>query len=127
MLPVSEGSPAQMVRDMLARRHGVTWGIDPVLKAAPLFMDSRNRHLTRDGVLRFIRHTLKAAGWAEARQQLYGTHSCRIGGCTALFQLGATAEVIKNMGGWSSDAYKVYIRMQQAHLMNFSKRMCGGE
>ena len=55
--------------------------------------------MTRDGVMRFMRKTMRRAGWRESRVMRYGTHSCRIGGCTALFQLGATPEVIKNMGG----------------------------
>ena len=124
MLPISPGSPAEMVRDMLTHRHGIARGEEPSLTAAPLFQNGRRGHLSRDSVMRFLRTTLKEAGWSEDKVKRYGTHSCRIGGCTALFQLGATAEVIKHMGGWSSDAYKVYIRLQQQHLMAFSTRMC---
>jgi hypothetical protein len=123
-LPMDKGSPAFLLRDMLARRHGVRQGQTPVLTTTPLFQNTQRGHLTRDGVMRFLRKVLKEAGWSDRKCKQYGTHSCRIGGCTALFQLGASAEVIKNMGGWSSDAYKVYIRLQQQHLMDFSRKMC---
>ena len=123
-LPVEPGSPGDMLRHMLARRHGVTKGDDPVLRPVLLFQNSKRGHLTRDGVIRFIRETLKQAGWTEARRLQYGTHSCRIGGCTALFEIGASAETIQSMGGWSSDAYKLYIRLQQKHLLSYARRMC---
>ena len=124
VLPVERGSPAELMRDMIAWRHGARRGDPPVLRAVPLFQNGKRAQLTREGVMRFMRSTLRAAGWSEARTLRYGTHSCRIGGCTSLFQLGATAEVIKNMGGWSSDAYKAYLRVQQQHLMSFASRMC---
>jgi hypothetical protein len=53
-----------------------------------------------------------------------GTHSCRIGGATALFQHGATADVFRHMGGWVSDAYRGYIQMQQEDLLVFSRKIC---
>ena len=66
----------------------------------------------------------KGAGMSAAQVNDYGTHSCRIGGATALFQLGATPEVFKHLGGWSSDAYKIYVKVQQADLMRFARSMC---
>jgi len=54
----------------------------------------------------------------------FGTHSCRIGGATRLFEMGATAEVIKDLGGWSSDAHKDHVRIQQQSLMRFARNMC---
>ena len=124
MLPVEKGSPGELLRNLVARRHGVTRGAEPVLGCTPLFQNAKQGQLKRDGVMRFMRKVLKEAGWSEERCLRYGTHSCRIGGCTALFQMGATAEVIKDMGGWSSDAYKAYIRLKQKHLMVFASRIC---
>ena len=124
ILPVEAGSAAEMVRIMLAERHGVARGQIPTLRARPLFQDTHGAHLKRDGVMRFMRTVLQAAGWSEARVKMYGTHSCRIGGCTALFQIGASPEVMQMMGGWSSDAYKAYIRIKQQELMSFSRKMC---
>ena len=123
-LPVEPGSPGGLLRRMLARRHGVADGVEPTLRPVPLFQNGKRAQLTRDSVMRFIRKVLRQAGWSEARCARYGTHSCRIGGCTALLELGASAEVIQSMGGWSSDAYKVYMRLKQRHLMTFSRRMC---
>jgi hypothetical protein len=54
----------------------------------------------------------------------YGTHSCRIGGATRLFQLGALPEVIQHLGGWSSAAYREYVRIQQEDLMQFTRKIC---
>ena len=55
----------------------------------------------------------------------FGTHSCRIGGDTALFQLGATPEVFKHLGGWSSDACKTCAQVQQADLVRHARSTCG--
>ena len=40
----------------------------------------------------------------------FGTHSLRIGGATALFAAGADPTVIRTLGRWSSDLYKLYVR-----------------
>ena len=40
----------------------------------------------------------------------FGLHSLRIGGATALFQAGADPLVIRTMGRWSSDCYRLYVR-----------------
>ena len=40
----------------------------------------------------------------------FGTHSLRIGGATALYAQGATPMVIRTMGRWSSDCYRLYVR-----------------
>ena len=37
-------------------------------------------------------------------------HSFRIGGATALFSQGVTAEEIRTMGRWSSDIHRLYVR-----------------
>ena len=71
-----------------------------------------------------MRHTLKEAGVSADKTKRYGTHSCRIGGATKLFQMGVSPEAIKLLGGWASDAYKAYIRIQQDDLMNIASKMC---
>ena len=126
ILPVYPGSPGEWLRNMLARRLGVQKGEEPVMRARPLFQTTNGKQLARDTVLNFVRQTLGKAGYTVAQQKEYGTHSARIGGATKLFQIGASPEVLKRMGGWSSDAYKSYIRMQQRDTMAFSRRMCGG-
>jgi hypothetical protein len=124
ILPVDPGSPGEMLRDLIARRLNVKRGHDPVLRAKPLFCARNGRQLSRDTVLGFVRLSLGKAGFSKEQAARYGTHSARIGGATRLFQLGATAEILKRMGGWSSDAYKEYVRVQQQDTMAFTRRMC---
>ena len=40
----------------------------------------------------------------------FSTHSLRIGGATALFAAGANETIIRTMGRWSSDIYRLYTR-----------------
>jgi hypothetical protein len=124
ILPVYPGSPGFLLREMLAKRLRVKQGVSPLMRAQPLFQARNGKHLARDSVLRFARSAMAAAGFSKEQQKAYGTHSARIGGATRLFQLGATSEILKRMGGWSSDAYKVYIRTQQQDTMVFARRMC---
>jgi hypothetical protein len=124
ILPVDAGSPGMMLRDMLARRMGAKRGEQVALSGRPLFQARDGKQLARDSVLRFMRKAMKGAGFSKEQQDGYGTHSARIGGATRLFQLGASPEALKRMGGWSSDAYKVYIRLQQHQLMHYTREMC---
>ena len=54
----------------------------------------------------------------------FGTHSYRIGGATALFAAGADCTVIRTMGRWSSDCYRLYVRACFAQTLEWSRR-CG--
>ena len=49
---------------------------------------------------------------------MYGAHSLRIGGATALAYSGAPEHVIKALGRWRSDAYLRYLR-ECREEMNF--------
>ena len=51
---------------------------------------------------------MRAAGVSDPSH--FGTHSLRIGGATALFAAGADPTVIRTMGRWSSDCYRLYVR-----------------
>ena len=117
-------SPGRALQQMLIARHGIRPGEDPRLGPAPLFQNGRGGHLTRDSVLTFMRSTLKQAGMPKATQEKIGTHSCRIGGATKLFQLGATADVLKHLGGWASDAYRAYVRIKGVDMLNYTRKMC---
>ena len=55
-----------------------------------------------------IRQLMAAAD--EPDPSHFGTHSLRIGGATALFAAGADETVIRTMGRWSSDCYRLYVR-----------------
>lgn len=82
--------------------------VDPAGAAAPLFRDPKtNRPLSYEYVLGITRQLAIAIG--ENPDQ-YGTHSFRIAGATALFNAGASDTVVRMMGRWSSDIYRVYLR-----------------
>jgi hypothetical protein len=118
------GTPGQLLREMIIRRHRLAIGEVPMLGNDPLFQDKYGRQLQRDVVLKFMRKTLIDNGMSPDAALCIGTHSCRIGGATRLFQLGATAEVLKQFGGWVSDAWRVYIRLEQIDLMKYTRAMC---
>ena len=127
-LPVDDDelSPGRILRQMLTERYGLRRG-QPLLTVSgrPLFQDGKSGQLKQSAVLTFMRRTLERRGGMTAAAAMeFGTHSCRIGGATRLFEMGATAEVIKDLGGWSSEAYKDYIRIQQQALMGYARRMC---
>ena len=52
----------------------------------------------------------------------FGTHSLRIGGATALFASGADPTVIRTMGRWSSDIYKLYVRASYERCIEWTRR-----
>ena len=56
----------------------------------------------------------------------FGTHSYRIGGATALFAAGADQTVIRTMGRWSSDCYRLYVRACFGQTLEWSRR-CGSQ
>jgi integrase len=87
--------------------------VDPVPESAanatPLFRDPQSGDPLRTNKLRdMIRQLMAAAG--EPDPSHFGTHSLRIGGATALFAAGADETVIRTMGRWSSDCYRLYVR-----------------
>jgi hypothetical protein len=54
----------------------------------------------------------------------FGSHSYRIGGATSLFAAGANPTVIRTMGRWSSDCYRLYVRACFGQTLDWSRR-CG--
>ena len=92
------------VRNMLA--------VDPVSSEAgvstPMFRDPATNSPLRTHHLRdLIRDMMRSEGEDPSQ---FGTHSLRIGGATALFAAGADETVIRTMGRWSSDCYRLYVR-----------------
>ena len=124
VLPTGVNTPGRWLRDMIARRHNLPFGEEPTLTSCPLFQNERGGQITQRSVLRHMRSTLEKAGFTKHQQMSYGTHSARIGGATALFRKGATMEVIRELGGWASDAYKLYVRVQREDMLKFSSMMC---
>ena len=57
----------------------------------------------------------------------YGAHSLRISGATAMAFCQASAEVIKDVGRWNSDAYLRYIRECRGEHMSYMTRICSAD
>jgi hypothetical protein len=55
------------------------------------------------------------------RPEEYGAHSLRIGGATALFAAGANPTIIRTMGRWSSDIYRLYVRACFSETLKWSR------
>ena len=90
-------------------------------EATPLFRDpSTNKPLSYAYMLKMVRRVVAAIGEDPLE---FGTHSMRIGGATALFAQGADPTVIKTMGRWSSDCYKLYVRACHERCNEWTRRM----
>ncbi|XP_077779102.1 integrase/recombinase xerD homolog [Podarcis muralis] len=75
--------------------------------AGPLLIHADGLPLTRHQFTRVMRLALAACGLPPAD---FAAHSFRIGAATTAMHLGLTAERIKDLGSWKSDAYKRYVR-----------------
>ena len=129
MLPVDDAdpwSPGTILRQMIVVRHNLRTGQSPPSSMAPLFQNGRQGQLSSRTVVDFMRKVLLAQRMEPKQVARCSGHSFRIGGATRLFQLGAAPEVLKSLGGWSSDAYRVYVRVRQRDLMDYSRRTCKG-
>ena len=77
-------------------------------------------YLSHSTFVAAVKTAAKSAGLDSAR---YAAHSFRRGGATFAASCGASPDLIKAMGDWSSDAYQLYLCMQvqtrqhAAHLM----------
>jgi hypothetical protein len=75
--------------------------------STPLFRMSGGAALSTADVMNITRRLVQSVGLDPAE---FGTHSYRIGGATALFAAGADPTLIRTMGRWSSDIYRLYVR-----------------
>ena len=95
-----------------------TAGMDP--DGVPLFRDpASNTCITKQYVHELTKRLAIAVG---ENPDHFGTHSYRIGGATALFACGADPTVIRTMGRWSSDIYRLYVRACFERCCDWSKR-----
>jgi hypothetical protein len=109
--PLVIGSGGEMVDAVAEVRNMMA--VDPVGPLAagstPLFRDPATNEPLRTAHMRqCVRDVMRAAGVSDPSH--FGTHSLRIGGATALFAAGADPTVIRTMGRWSSDCYRLYVR-----------------
>ena len=101
--------------------------IDPVpvdrADTTPLFRTGRSisdRKALKTDVLRAWVKTLAVRNGDPPEH--FGTHSMRIGGATALFAAGADPTVIRTMGRWSSDCYRLYVRACFEQTLSWSRQ-----
>ena len=103
--------------------------VDPVAPAAasstPLFRNPRtNAILYVDEVRARLRRCMAAIGRDSS---VYGAHSLRIGGATALAWWRAGPAVIQDLGHWRSDAYLRYVRCRRAEADQWTQRIASAD
>ena len=78
----------------------------------PLFLWPNGTLITKHAFIRMLRQHLKALriDWKQ-----YSGHSLRRGAAVSAKASGSSNELIKLLGRWSSDAYKIYLRSVPAH------------
>ena len=104
------------VRNMLA--------VDPTpdgrAGSTPMFRDPTTGLALTATIINFeVKRCMRAAGDDPTQ---FSTHSLRIGGATALFAAGADQTVIRTMGRWSSDLYRLYVRASFEKSLEWSRR-----
>lgn len=88
--------------------------------STPLFRDpATGLAITTEAVRNLVQSLMQRCG-EDPRE--FGSHSLRIGGATALFASGASPTVIRTMGRWSSDLYKLYVRASFEQTVAWSRR-----
>lgn len=101
--------------------------VDPVAAeeaaATPLFRVGREQQERQPLRIHHVRDWVKAlvVSIGEDPTQ-FGAHSLRIGGATALFAAGAEPHIIRTMGRWSSDIYRLYVRACFKDTLAWSRR-----
>jgi site-specific recombinase XerD len=79
----------------------------------PLFVDDRNHPATRFWFQEHLKLTLIQSGIPAER---FSSHSFRIGAATTAAKKGLSQQQIQDLGRWSSDAFKSYIRTNHLHI-----------
>ena len=97
--------------------------VDPTPEArrasTPLFRDpATGLAITTEAVRDLVKSLMQRLGEDPSE---FGSHSLRIGGATALFASGASPTVIRTMGRWSSDLYKLYVRASFEQTVAWSR------
>jgi hypothetical protein len=93
-------------------------------RCKPLFQDRQGGQLKESKVLSEMRRVLRENKYSEAATKNFGTHSFRIGGFTRCFHVGTPIEVLRSIGGWSSDAWKAHLRFQRENAEVFTAKLC---
>jgi hypothetical protein len=85
-------------------------------RPGPLFQFFNGHYLRRTDVSRLMKgHTGLTANLSS--------HSFRIGGASTLANLGYPRWLIQSLGRWSSDCFRVYLRLTDHTIMGVSRAM----
>ncbi len=76
-------------------------------------MDEHRRPLTKPVFVREVQQAISRFGLPADQ---FAGHSFRIGAATAAAQVGLEDSVIQALGRWSSDAFRLCIRMTREQL-----------
>jgi hypothetical protein len=96
---VSTYCPVRLLTDYLGQRGSLP---------GPLFCSRSGAAVTRKDFLAAVRSALSLLGVDSNR---FNTHSFRIGGASHLAMSEASDEQIRQLGRWSSNAFRAYIRV----------------
>lgn len=86
----------------------------------PLFRFENGQPLTRSRLVIEVRKALQEAG---LQPEIYSGHSFRIGAATTAAACGISAEVIKTLGRWRSQAYQLYVKLPRSQLSDISRKL----
>ena len=117
----------ELIRMMLIQRHSLcreTYRSPNLSCSRPQFEAPNKGQLTQRPVMTFLRKILRHEGFPPMD---FGNHSFRIGGFNELLRLGIQIEKIVRVGGWSSEAWKVYVRTQQRDTQDMLMKMVADE
>ena len=92
------------------------------LDTCPAFMDLDHKPYTYRQALSDTRFYLNLFGYDGAS---FGTHSFRIGMATEAGRLELPEWIVKLLGRWNSECYKIYIRTDPALLASFAQKLRG--
>ena len=90
-------------------------------RLGPLFLCEKGMPLTREKFNGRLQTVLKKCDIPDK----YTLHSFRVGAATTAASLGFPEYLIKALGRWSSEAYKVYIKLPMEQLTLASRKMAG--
>ena len=86
----------------------------------PMFRKPDGSAFTTDDIRAIVRQLAVAI---NEDPLMFGAHSLRIGGATALFAAGADPLHIRTMGRWSSDCYRLYVRACFEQTLDWTRRL----
>ncbi len=92
------------------------------LPSDPLFTDVSNRPVTRFWFQKHLKAVLLLSGTPAEN---FSSHSFRIGAATTAAHKGLSQQQIQELGRWSSEAFKSYIRSDRSHIKEAHQTLIG--